>query len=70
MDVWPNEEAFSPSVPFSYAYGGELGAKIEVNAIFVNGLCGDTFNDLLKVEPKAISKGYVWDMLPPLEKAS
>jgi len=46
----------------------ELRAKIKIKAIFVKCLCGDTQNNLLKVEPEAISKMDMGDVIPPLEE--
>ena len=34
----------------------QLMVKIEIYAIFLKCLCGDTYNDHLKVKPRAVTK--------------
>ena len=42
----------------------DLKVKIEITAIFVKCLCGATFNDHLKVEPRVLSKRNIGDIMP------
>jgi len=36
--------------------------------VFVKCLCGSTYKDCVKVEPRAVSKGGVGDAMPPMDR--
>ena len=46
----------------------ELQIKIDINAIFVKCLSGDKYNALFQVEPKALSKGGLGNVIPLIQK--